>query len=180
MGRNILKNVSVSLLLLLAIGCEDNSLLGPRTGDLERDPAPLIYVDIPLIDRIELNDYSWQTLVTMSGNLEAEDPNVSVEHFRITWESDMFWVVNDTSGYFRLDCRTCDDGTWYDSDGSTLDMQYDFHTMSPVTNQVSLSNSEGEFHNVLAPVRSMVGKSMWLWWSVNGTLVDSMSIFLME
>ena len=38
----------------------------------------------------------------------------------------------------------------------------------------------GDFGNVLAPVRSMVGKSMWLWWSINGTVIDSMSIFLME
>jgi len=176
MGSNILKNISVSLLLLITIGCEDTLL---SSSDQERETS-LINVDMPYIDNIKLNDYSWQTLVVITGDLEAEDPAVSVEHFRITWESDMFWLVNDTTGYFRLDCRTCVDGTWYDSDGSTLDMQYDFHTMVPVTNQISLSDSNGEFHNVLAPVRSMIGRSMWLWWSVNGALADSMSIFLME
>ena len=176
MGLNTLKSVSVSIILLITIGCEDNAILGPQ----HESESVRVYVDMPQIDRIELNDYSWQTLYTIDGDLESDDPTVSLEYFRVTWDSDMFWLINDTSGYFRLNCRTCTDGVWYDHDGSTLEMEYDFHSMAPVTNQVSLTNSEGNFSNVIAPVRSMVGQSMWLWWSVNGTLVDSMSIFLME
>jgi len=116
--------------------------------------------------------------MTIYGNLSSEDADV--EFMRVEWDSDMFWSINDTAGYFRSDCRGCRNGTWYGSDGSIVDMQYDFHTMAPVTNQVSLADSNGDFGNVLAPVRSMVGKSMWLWWSINGTVIDSMSIFLME
>ena len=174
MGLNILKNVSVSLLLLIAIGCEDDPI-GP--GDFPDDNINVL-VSMPLIERIELNDYSWQTLVTIYGNLESDD--IDVEFMRVEWDSDMFWLIYDTTGYFRADCRGCVSGTWYSSDGSTEDMQYDFHTMAPVTNQVSLADSGGEFGNVLAPVRSMIGESMWLWWSINGTVIDSMSIFLME
>jgi len=174
MGLNILKSVSVSLLLLITIGCESDSILGPRT---QSEPIHVI-VTMPLIERIELNDYSWQTLMTIYGNLSSEDTDV--EFMRVEWDSDMFWSINDTAGYFRADCRGCSNGTWYSSDGSTEEMQYDFHTMAPVTNQVSLADSNGDFGNVLAPVRSMVGKSMWLWWSINGTVIDSMSIFLME
>ena len=177
MGPNILKNVSVSILLLISIGCEDNAILGPQSEERE---SIRVFVDMPIIQRIELNDYSWQTLFTIDGDLESEDPNQSLEFFRVTWESNMFWLVNDTTGYFKTNCRTCTNGVWYDSDGSTIEMEYDFHSMAPVTNQVSITNSEGNFSNVIAPVRSMVGRSMWLWWSVNGTLVDSMSIFLME
>jgi len=137
-----------------------------------------VTVIMPSIPRIELSDYTWQTLVTMYGLLESD--NINVENMRIEWQSDMFWVVDDTTGYFRLDCRTCIGGTWYDTDGTSSRMTYNFHTMAPVTNQVSLADSEGEFGNVLAPVRSMVGQSMWLWWSINNTVVDSMSIYLME
>mgnify|MGYP003115364553 FL=1 len=176
MGLNILKNISVSLLLLISIGCESDALVGPRT----EQEATRIFVDMPYVGSIELNDYSWQTLVTITGDLEAEDQTSSVENFRITWESNMFWLVNDTTGYFRANCRTCSDGVWYGADGAVLPMEYDFHSMAPVTNQVSISNQDGEFSNVLAPVRSMVGESMWLWWSVNDVLVDSMSIYLME
>ena len=170
MGLNILKSVSASLLFLLFIGCEDT-----RVGH-EHDIANVTVV-MPLIERIELNDYTWQTLVTMYGTLESD---ANVEHIRIEWQSDMFWVVGDTTGYFRLNCRTCIDGFWYDQDGVIEPMTYNFHAMAPVTNQVSLADSDGEFGNVLAPVRSMVDKSMWLWWSINGTVIDSMSIFLME
>jgi len=137
-----------------------------------------VTVIMPSIPRIELSDYTWQTLVTMYGLLESD--NINVENMRIEWQSDMFWVVDDTTGYFRLDCRTCIGGTWYDTDGTSSRMTYNFHTMAPVTNQVSLADSEGEFGNVLAPVRSMVGQSMWLWWSINDTVIDSMSIYLME
>ncbi len=170
MGLNILKNVSVSLLFLLIIGCEDTRV-GHEHGEVN------VTVVMPYIDRIELNDYSWQTLVTMYGRLEAD---ADVQHVRVEWQSDMFWIVGDTTGYFRLNCRTCVDGFWYDRDGVIEPMVYNFHSMAPVTNQVSLTDSEGTFGNVLAPVRSMRGNSMWLWWSINGTVLDSMSIFLME
>lgn len=175
MGLNTLKNVSASLVFVFLIGCESDALVGPQNEDRV---AHIIVTMVNMPDMIELNDYSWQTLRTLYGNLESED--VNVEHTRIEWFSDMYWVVGDTSGYFRLDCRECIDGTWYDSDGSTLEMRYDFHSMAPVTNQVSMANSDGDFGNVIAPVRSMVGHSMWLWWSIHGTVVDSMSIFLME
>ena len=175
MVHNTLKNLVVSTLLLLVISCESPVGTGMTSHEHVTGNVTVI---MPSIPRIELNDYTWQTIVTMYGLLESE--NISVENMRIEWQSDMFWVVDDTSGYFRLDCRTCVNGIWHDSDGTTSPMTYNFHTMAPVTNQVSITNSEGNFSNVIAPVRSMVGKSMWLWWSVNGTLVDSMSIFLME
>ena len=170
MGLNTLKGVSASLLFLLVVGCEDT-----RVGH-EHEVANVTVV-VPLIERIELDDHRWQTLVTMYGTLESD---VNVEHIRIEWQSDMFWVVGDTTGYFRLNCRTCVDGFWYDNTGVIEPMVYNFHSMSPVTNQVSLTDSEGTFGNVLAPVRSMVDRSMMLWWSIGGTVVDSMSIFLME
>ena len=52
MGLNILKSVSVSLFLLITIGCESDALLGPQ----QENESVHVYVDMPLIDRIELND----------------------------------------------------------------------------------------------------------------------------
>ena len=57
------KSVSASLLFLLFIGCEDT-----RVGH-EHDIANVTVV-MPLIERIELNDNTWQTLVTMYGTLD--------------------------------------------------------------------------------------------------------------
>ena len=92
MGLNTLKSVSVSLLLLITIGCESDAVLGPQ----QENESVHVYVDMPLIDRIELNDYPWQTLYTIDGDLESDDPTVSLEYFRVTWDSDMFWFINDT------------------------------------------------------------------------------------
>ena len=164
------------LFILLLLGCDNrNGPTNPRGTFLET-----ITVEMELVNRIELSDYSWQTIRTIGGTLIPENEEVSVENFRITWESDMFWLIDDTAGYFRLLCRNCRNGVWWGNDGSRDTIEYDFNIMVPVTNQVSISNAEGQFWNVLAPVRSMVDRSMTLWWSVNGTLVDSQSIFLME
>ena len=67
---------------------------------------------------------------------------------------------------------------WYDSDGTTTSMVYDFHSMSPVTNQISIADDLGQVGNVLAPVRSMRGDSMILWWNIGTAYLDSMEIQL--
>ena len=171
MGLNILKNVSVSLLLILAIGCEL-----PTEGKEVGDFHGTAFVAVEYIGEIELNESTWQTLYTMGGQMWSDDYNVT--HTRIEWESDMYWKVHDPNGYFKTDCRGCLSGTWYDTDGSTERLTFDEHTMAPVTNQVSLVRSDGTFNNVIAPVQSMTGKHMWLWWSTGGSVVDSMAIYL--
>ena len=57
-------------------------------------------------------------------------------------------------------------------------MVYDFHSMSPVTNQISIADDLGQVGNVLAPVRSMRGDSMILWWNIGTAYLDSMEIQL--
>ena len=173
MELSILKTLSVSAILLLLIGCEDTRLDEGVPAD---DTYGTVYVSVEDVPAIELNDHSWQTLKTMYGNLVSEDTNI--EYVRIEWESDMFWLVYDTTGYFKADCRGCESGAWYGSDGSTLEMEYDFHTMAPVTNFISLTDANGSFGNVIAPVRAMKGDAMWLWWTVANVYTDSMLIVL--
>ena len=170
MGLNILKNVSVSALILFFIGCEDNRIP-------EREESYFTYtLSVEPIGSIDLNEYSWQTLRTVWGQMSSEGGGVC--NVRVEWSSNMYWVVGDTSGYFKTDCRTCNSGIWYDTDGTTEYMSYDFHTMAPVTNQVSMVNDEGLFGNVLAPVSAMKGDAMWLWWNVGTAYIDSMLIVL--
>jgi|TARA_R100000005_G_C4991051_1_gene198437 hypothetical protein len=171
MGISILKNVSVSLLLILAIGCELPTE-GKEVGDLHGTA----FVAVEYIPELQLSQSSWQTLYTMGGEMWSDEYDVT--YTRIEWESDMYWKVHDANGYFKLDCRGCSFGTWYDTDGSTQRERLDEHTMAPVTNQVSLVRSDGTFNNVLAPVQSMDGKHMWLWWSTGGSVIDSMAIYL--
>lgn len=174
MGLNTLKKLSASLLFLFLIGCE--STLGP--GDFEENSSGTVYCSMPSIPEIDLDDNRWQTITPIDGELSSD--NIDVAYIRVSFQSDMFWIVGDSTGYFKLNCRTCDDGIWYNTDGTTEEMYYDFHTMAPVTNQVSLAREDGTFRNILAPVKVMNNDSMWLWWSINGTVIDSMSIFLTE
>jgi len=171
------KYVTLFLLCSSLFTCDD------RYGPTQTSPIfqENIMLEWPRINRIELSDFNWQTIYTMSGKLIPENEEVSVENFRVTWSSDMHWLMGDTSKYFRQLCRTCEMGVLWDrQDGSHDTIPYDFHSMPPVTNQVSITNADGEFSNVLAPVRSMRDRTMTLYVSVNGALVDSQSIFLME
>ena len=106
----------------------------------------------------------------------AESNDMDVTYTRVEWNSDMFWHITDNTGYFRLDWRECEDGTWYDQDGTTSRDVFSEHVYVPVTNQVSLVDDDGEFRNVLAPVQSMIGQHMWLWWSMSNTVIDSQRI----
>lgn len=169
MGYNILKNLSISLILLLTIGCETSP------NEPVDDLHGTVYVTVEHVSEIDLNENTWQTLKTIWGILESD---MDVSYVRVEWSSDMFWVVNDTTGYFKKDCRTCDSGVWYDTDGTIEYMSYDFHTMAPVTNQVSIADELGQFGNVLAPVRSMKGDVMKLWWNIGTSYIDSMEVIL--
>jgi len=172
MVLNTLKNISVSALLILIVGCELPTTPNEPVDDLHGTT----FVEVEAIDEIELHDGTYQTLYTMWGLMWSESYDVT--HTRIEWESNMYWKVYDTDGYFKVDCRGCTSGTWYDGDGSTAQETLDLHTMAPVTNQVSLVNGDGEFYNVLAPVTSMNGKYMLLWWSTADAVIDSQMIYI--
>ena len=169
MEQSTLKNLSgiaLSSLLLFTIGCESPS-------EPLDDNHGTIYVTVEYISEIDLGS-NWQTLYTMWGIAESNDTDIT--YTRVQWESDMFWHITDNSGYFKLDCRSCEDGTWYDEDGTTSRDTFTEHVYVPVTNQVSLVGDDGEFNIVLAQVQSMSGKNMWLWWSISSTVIDSQMI----
>jgi len=181
MEPSILKNLSARFIIFFLLGFATFTIIGCEDTRLEEerqvgDSYGTVYVSVEPVPSIELNDYSWQTLKTMYGDLASDYANIA--NIRIEWESDMFWLVYDTTGYFKADCKGCESGTWYDSGGSTLEMEYDFHTMAPVTNFISITDENGSFGNVIAPVRSMKGDSMWLWWTVANVYSDSMLIVL--
>jgi hypothetical protein len=169
MKYNILKNINISLIILLLTGCE-NTVVEPvnsRYGD--------ITIWVELIESIDVNSGTWQSIESVNGIMLSSD--VDVKNIRIEWSSNLFWIVGNSSGYFKLDCRTCDSGLWYDDNGSTQ-MDYNFHTMSPVTNQVSIVDENGNFKNIIAPVSSMENTTMMLWWNVGNSYIDSMEVVL--
>ena len=102
----------------------------------------------------------------------------------VNWFSDMYWDENDSSGYYKLLCGRCDEAVWYDMDGTTDTTTIDISELRWVTQRSSVTDSLGNFYNVLTPVTTMIGHDgygswMWLWWSIEGTVIDSQEIYLM-
>lgn len=139
---------------------------------------PKVTVTMLRVPRIELYDYQFITPLTIWGELQSEEVNVS--NMTVTWLSDMYWNENDSSGFYRLLCRTCNNGIWFDLDGTKDTIQIDLMRVKWITEVESKVDDLGRFYNTLTPIRPMVDRNMWLWWFVEGTLVDSQQIFLME
>ena len=157
------KLVSLGI-LLFTLGCEDGYyLLGPE---------PTIYPEVKLLlnPRLEQDENglyhlpmsrgNWQTIHRIAGVVIDVDTTTYIEGLRVKWESSHYWYIGDTLGYVVK--RTIN------SDGQYvyLDTSYvvGFNGMEvPTTNQVSISNYDGEVNNMIAPVQTMIGDSMRIW-----------------
>ena len=146
--------ISSLLLASLIISCEDNKSdkLATLTFDLG------LPIDKNGYHLLTLDRENWQTLHRVSGVVEAND--VPVENFWVTWTSDLFWYVGDTLGYLVDRRYSLYIGQYVYGDTSFM---IGFSGMEvPTTNMTSLSNASGEINNVIAPVKSMVGDTMYL------------------
>ena len=104
---------------------------------------------------LTLDRNKWQTLHRVSGSIVKD--GYSVENFRVEWESDLYWIIGDTLGY--IVSRGLNMNLQYVNYDTTYLTQFNGLEV-PTSNQVSLSNSSGEFNNMIAPVRSMIGDTM--------------------
>ena len=78
----------------------------------------------------------------------------------VAWESDLYWYLGDTLGYIvNREFST------YSGEYVTRDTSYmiGFSGMEvPTSNQMSYSNNNGEINNMIAPVLSMIGDTLYL------------------
>ena len=146
----ILSLVVVSLF----ISCEDN----------KSDKVATLTFDLGLpkdkngYHLLKLDRENWQTLHRVSGVVEAND--TPIENFWVTWTSDLFWYLGDTLGYLVDRRYSLYVGEYVYGDTSFI---IGFSGMEvPTTNMTSLSNANGEINNMIAPVKSMVGDTMYL------------------
>ena len=145
------KTIITVLVSLLFISCESPTS-SDEFADLSFDMK--LSKDSNGYYHLTLDRNNWQTLHRVSGSIVKDG---YVENFRVEWESDLYWIIGDTLGYIV-------------SRGLNMNLQYvnydttyltQFNGMEvPTSNQVSLSNSSGEFNNMIAPVRSMIGDTM--------------------
>ena len=155
--RNEKINISIRSILigisLFLVGCEDTL----------QDSPPFVQYDMRLpIDgngyyHLEMDRNNWQTIHRVSGSIQNDLGAVMNE--RVYWESDLMWYLGDTLGYI-INNHLTDSGTYV-----TVDTSYmvGFNGMEvPTSNMISYSNSSGEINNMIAPVKSMVGDTMYL------------------
>ena len=107
---------------------------------------------------LEMDDENWQTLHRVSGHVYTLEGS-PIEFFWIEWESDLMWYLGDTLGYI-VNTHLSNVGEYV-----TVDTSYmvGFDGMEvPTSNMISYSNKSGEFNNMIAPVRSMIGDTLTL------------------
>ena len=142
-------------------GCEDENEMNEESQSTYH--FDLIYEDTGITK--DENDYyhltidreNWQTLYRVRGTVYKD--NQLAEFMKFYWQSNLYWQLGDTLGY-------------YIHRGLTDDLEYvsydtvyvtGFNGMEvPTSNMASYSNSDGEINNMIAPVKSMIGDTLTL------------------
>ncbi|MBC8213018.1 MAG: hypothetical protein H8E71_00020 [Candidatus Marinimicrobia bacterium] len=117
---------------------------------------PSLDVDENGYYHLTLDRAKWQTIHRISGHLNYENGSPA-ELIKVSWASDLYWVLGDTLGYIVHEGLT--DDLVYVSYDTTYITGFDGMEV-PTSNQASYSNTEGEVNNMIAPVQIMVGDTM--------------------
>ena len=184
-------SIFVSAILLMTVGCDDSSfLLEPVDDSIVEETENR--VDVYLFDKspnldLDNNGYyhldvdmgNWQTLHRLTGFISDSTTLGSVVNCRVEWESSHYWMLEDTLGYIIRRGLT-DDLIYVNVDTSYV---IGFSGMVvPTINPASYSNSDGEVNTMIAPVQTMVGDTMTIWYSWGGWYsewkTDSLKIVL--
>ena len=101
----------------------------------------------------------------MSGSIIDSATSQPVVSCRVEWSSSHYWTLGDTLGYWIRQGLT-DDLEWVSYDTSYV-VGFDGQEV-PTINPASYSNSIGEVNTMIAPVQSMIGDTMTIWYSWGG------------
>ena len=156
-------------LLLLFIGCDDR---------IEEPDKANVIVTMLRVEMIEIQDYLWITPAPIWGHLESEEADV--ERLVVYWWSNLYWDEDDSSGHYRLLPNRRNKAIWYDNFGNRDTMDVNVDTLRWITDEYSTVDSAGYFYNTLTPTKMMQDRFMKLYWSIENTLIDSQTIFLMD
>ena len=108
---------------------------------------------------LTINRNSWQTLYRVRGIVKKND---APEPFmKFYWESNLFWELGDTLGYYIH--RGLTDDLEYVSYDTTYVTGFE-GTLVPTSNTTSVSGEDGDVSNMIAPVKSMIGDTLTLSW----------------
>ena len=149
------------ILFLIHLSCEDNQ---------DEDTQSTYRFDIVWEDTgitKDNNDYfhltidrnSWQTFYRVRGIVYKDD--LPAHNMKFYWQSNLYWELGDTLGYY-IHRGLTDDLEYVSYDTSYV---IGFSGMEvPTSNSASVSSSDGEVSNMIAPVKSMIGDTLVLYW----------------
>ena len=138
--------------LLIWVGCDNDVSEISSTFEIE----PLLEQDINGYYHLQIDRSQWQTIHRISGYVITEDGR-PVKNYRVEWDSNLFWVTNDTLGYI-VNLYSNNNGIYVSKDTSYV---YSFTGFEvPTTNYMSSSKQSGEIINRISPVKSMIGDTM--------------------
>ena len=86
---------------------------------------------------------------------------MTAENMKFYWQSNLYWELGYTLGYYIH--RGLTDDLEYVSYDTTYIPGFSGMEV-PTSNSASVSNSDGEVSNMIAPVKSMIGDTMTLQW----------------
>ena len=154
------------LYIVLLVGvwsCEDENKM--NEGSQSTYHFDLIYEDTGITK--DENDYyhltidrdNWQTLYRVRGSVYKD--NQLAEFMKFYWQSNLYWQLGDTLGYYIH--RGLTDDLEYISYDTTYITGFSGLEV-PTSNSASVSNAAGEVSNMIAPVQSMIGDTLVLSW----------------
>ena len=107
-----------------------------------------------------LNTGTWQTIKTIYGYVYRDGSPVNVLKFG--WASSHYWYLNDTIGYI-VDVGLTNEYQYVSYDTTYITGFGGFEV--PCVNGSSYSREDGMVNTVIAPVRSMKGDTMTVFWA---------------
>ena len=159
------KIVSFTILIpcVFWLSCEDENEMNEESQSTYH--FDLIYEDTGITK--DENDYyhltidrdNWQTLYRVRGTVYKD--NQLAEFMKFYWQSNLYWQLGDTLGYYIH--RGLTDDLEYVSYDTTYITGFSGMEVS-TSNSASVSNADGEVSNMIAPVKSMIGDTLILNW----------------
>ena len=149
--------------LVLWLSCEDGNELNEESQSTYH--FDLIYEDTGITKddndnfHLTINRNSWQTLYRVRGIVYKD--GVTIENMKFYWQSNLYWELGDTLGYYIH--RGLTDDLEYVSYDTTYITGFSGMEV-PTSNLASVSNAAGEVSNMIAPVKSMIGDTLILNW----------------
>ena len=149
--------------LVLWFSCEDGNEMNEESQSTYH--FDLIYEDTGITKddndnyHLTINRNSWQTLYRVRGIVYKD--GVTIENMKFYWQSNLYWELGDTLGYYIH--RGLTDDLEYVSYDTTYITGFSGMEV-PTSNTASVSNADGEVSNMIAPVKSMIGDTLILNW----------------